>query len=87
MTVLDQVRSAYRQGRAERRPSRRTPLAVRLARVAGRVLPTWKRVRTTALYLGGFTFLDVAAWQLHYIAGLISIGVSLFAIELLGGEK
>lgn len=87
MTVFDDVRTAYRAGRAERRPRNRTPILVRAARVAGRVLPTWKRVRRTAFYLSGFAFLDFAAWELHYIAGLFSIGISLLVLEVLGGER
>lgn len=72
---------------APRRP--RTPIAVRAGRLAARALPHWSTIRTAALSVGGFGCLTAAAWQLHIVAGLAALGVSLLVLEALssGGRR
>lgn len=81
---------AWRQGRSARAAAHgrnHKTVAVRLASLAGRYLPAWKRVRTTAMQVSAFGFLDFAAWRWSLIAGCIAIGLSLLVLEYLGGEK
>jgi hypothetical protein len=88
MATLDAITSAYRTERAVRRPrTPRTPLLVRAARTAARLLPTWRKVRTTALSLAGFGCLTAAAWTLALPLGLAAAGVSVLLIEYLTGDR
>lgn len=88
MTTIEAMTSAYRAERASR-PARsaRTPLLVHAARLLGRVLPTWKRVRTTALALAGFGCLTAAAWTVALPLGLAAAGVSVLLVEYLTGDR
>lgn len=66
----------------------RTPLTIRAARAAARLLPRWATVRTAALSVAGFALLTGAAWHLHTAAGLAAAGLSLLLLEALsGGER
>lgn len=77
---------AFKAARAARKERTTTPLLVTIATFLGRHVPSWKRVRTTALTVSGFGFLDIAAWQLHTVAGLAAVGISLLILEALGGS-
>lgn len=62
-------------------------MLLRLIRMLAGVLPSWPRVRTAAMQLAGFGFLDYAAWQWKgAVLGCFVIGVSLFILEALGSE-
>lgn len=88
MTTIEAAGMAWAGARAAKRARPpRTPLTVRAARTLGRLLPTWAKVRSTVMQLAGFGFLDWAAWRWDMTAGLIAIGVSLFAIEALSGAE
>lgn len=78
---------AWRESRAESaaRPPR-TPLLVKAARVAARVLPTWRRARTATLQVTAFGFIDYAVFEWKPLAGFLAIGVSLLVLEALGGD-
>jgi hypothetical protein len=88
MVSLAAATEAFRAGREQRaaRPPR-TPLVVKAARAAGRVLPTWRRVRTATLQVTAFGLIDWAAFEWHLIPGLVATGVSLLVLEALGGER
>jgi len=84
---------AFRSSRAAvvRTPARRraalVALGMVLGRFAGRVGNGWARVRTVTLSLCGFGCLSAAAWTWHMTAGLAAVGLSLLAIEALGGDR
>jgi hypothetical protein len=69
-------------------PAPRTPVLTRAARailgLVGRV--KWRAARTPILAVGGFGFLDAAAWTAATWAGLAAVGVSLLILEALSGE-
>jgi hypothetical protein len=46
-----------------------------------------KRLRTSALIIGGVTCVDYGVWQLSHIAGWVTIGVSLFVLEWLTEDE
>lgn len=77
---------AWTQARATRRTRpARTPMLVMFVTWLARVLPSWRRARTTVMQLAGFAFLDFAAWQWSMLAGCVAVGVSLFVLEALSG--
>lgn len=76
---------AERQARAGTPRPPRTPLTVRAARLAARVLPRWSTIRTATLSASGFGLLTAAAWQVHTVAGLAAAGISLLVLEALSG--
>ena len=78
---------AWSEGRAKKATVRRESVTLRLARWAGRTLPHWKKFRSTATQLAGYTSINFAIFQFGMIAGFISVGVSLFLIDLTAGEK
>jgi hypothetical protein len=65
----------------------RTPVLTSLGRLAGRHLPRWKTVRTTVLAVGGFAWIDVAAWGVDWRLGAAAIGVSGLVLEYLSGDS
>lgn len=84
MTVLQAFTQAFQAERAVAKPrTPRTPLLVRLGRVAARLLPTWHKVRTTTLSLAGFGLLSAAAWTVALPLGLAVTGISVLVIEYL----
>lgn len=88
MAMLSAFTTAYRTERATRRPrAPRTPVLVRVARLAARRLPPWKQVRTGALSLAGFGCLTAAAWTIGLTYGLAAAGVSVLLIEYLTGDR
>lgn len=89
--ALVTLREGWTTGRAQRvreRASRppRTPLLTVLGRAAGRLLPSWRTIRTATLSLAGFGCLTAAAWTVHLAAGLAVAGVSLLLVEWLTGD-
>lgn len=85
MATLSVLRASYRDERATRARARRprTPLAARIGRTAARLLPTWQKIRTTALSLTGFGFLSAAAWSVAVPLGLAAAGISILIVEYL----
>ena len=84
---MSAVGLAWREARAARPTSSRTPLTIRAARWAARVLPTWQRARSAVMQTGGCAAIDAGLFQVHSVAGWIGVGVSLFVLEALSGEK
>lgn len=83
------IGQAWNLGRAERDQAERArrpapPVALRLAHALGRLVPRWRRVRTAAMQVTAFGFADWALFELHFVAGLAGVAVSLFALEALG---
>jgi hypothetical protein len=72
-----------RTARPERKPRR--PLLLALVGWLAARLPAWSKVRTAAMQITAFGFLDYAAWQWSTIAGCVAVGVSLLILEALGG--
>jgi hypothetical protein len=88
MAMLSGFTSAYRAERAIRHPrAPRTPLLLRVARLAARALPRWKQLRTAALSVAGFGCLTAAAWTVALPLGLAAAGVSVLLIEYLTGDR
>lgn len=87
MTTATSALGAFRSAREARRERTTAPLLITLAVFLGRHLPSWRRFRTATLSIGGFAFLDLAAWNLHYVAGLAAIGLSLLVLEALGSDR
>jgi hypothetical protein len=69
-----------------RRKKKRQALLLSFVAFLGRSLPKWKKVRTTAMQVAGFAFLDYAAWNAGLIWGCVAIGTSLLILEWLGGD-
>lgn len=85
MTTLS---TAWIAGRSAKRVRRRSPLSLKLVTWAGRVLPTWKKVRSSVLTLAAYSFVNYGIFQINLIAGFIAVGISLFLIDALsGGDK
>lgn len=84
MTIYE----AFLKGKAARKAGnpQRAILYV-IAEFLGSRLPSWKAVRTNVLALGGFGFIDFAAYQWNHILGYAALGASLLIIEALGGDK
>lgn len=84
MAATSTFRASFRQARAEatRRPPR-TPIAVRLGRTLGRLLPHLAALRTFVLSLVGLGLLSYAAWMLAAPAGLAVAGISVLVLEYL----
>lgn len=86
---LSQPVPIERQHGGLRAVPKRTPTLRRLGsmmKTLGRaLLPAVSKARRQALTLAGFGFLSAAAWQLHTIAGLAAVGVSLLIVEALSG--
>lgn len=79
---------SWRAGRSEKtRTARARPILITIFKWAGRRFPSWRRVRTGAMQVTAFGFLDYAAWSWHHLVGYVAIGVSLLILEALGGEK
>lgn len=88
VATFQAITSAYRAGRISRRArTARTPFLVRAARLAARVAPTWKQVRTTVLTVTAFGCLTAAAWMVALPLGLLAAGLSLLFIELLTSDR
>lgn len=88
MTTFMDAFTTERQAAATKPRPPRTPLTIRAARAAARLLPRWATIRTATLSAGGFGLLTTAAWHLHTVAGLATAGVSLLILEALsGGER
>lgn len=84
---VETVGQAWNLGRAERARAERKPapaIALRLARAAGRLVPRWRQARTAVMQITAFGFADWALFELHFVAGLAGVAVSLFALEALG---
>ncbi len=83
MTTLQ---ATWAQARAARRPKRHTPLLLALVAYLARVLPTWKRARTTIMQTAAFGALTYGMFAWSIIAGCVSVCVSLLVLEALGGS-
>ena len=84
MTImaLSGFTTAYRAERAiprQRKP--RTPILVRLGRVAGRYAPHWPTLRSFALTATGLGLIDTAAFHYALWAGLVATGVSVLILD------
>lgn len=53
--------------------------------LTGQSLLWYSRLRRTVLYLGGFGFIDFAAWSWNPIIGYLAIGLSLLILDSLSG--
>jgi len=53
--------------------------------LTGKSLLWYSRLRRTVLYLGGFGFIDYAAWSWNPIVGYLCIGVTLLILDTLSG--
>lgn len=62
-------------------------MLTQIVRLAARRLPAWRRIRTATLQVTAFGFVDYALWGWHHLIGYAAIGVSLFILEALGGER
>ena len=86
---MTSIGMAWRMGRATRVEKRRGPSAIeRAVTVVARKLPTLKRARTALMQTAGIGAIDYgvfAEWGLT--PGLICVGVSLFVLEYLGGDR
>lgn len=79
---------AWRQARAQRVTRRAAaPLLVALVSWLARTLPTWKRARTALMQWAGAGAICAGLFTVSLLAGLIAVGVSLFVLEALGGER
>lgn len=77
-------RAGYRAERAAATPRKpRTPVLTHAGRAAARLANVAARARTTALALGGFGFLDYAAFRVDEIAGWAAVGATLLLVEWL----
>lgn len=79
---------AWKQGRAEkarRRPRRSATVA--LVSLLARKLPTLKRFRTAVMQWAACASICYGLFTWTLLAGLIGVGVSLFVLEALGGER
>ncbi len=84
--ALHDFKEAYDRRKAQ--PVARRSLAGLVGGVAGWASAHLPRLRTTLLSVGGFGFVSAAAWDVARPLGLLSIGLSLLAIEYLtGGES
>lgn len=82
------IQLAWKQGRAARRAKpRRTPLLALFTTYLARILPTWKRARTTVMQWTAFGALTFGMFQWSIIAGFVAAGVSLLFLEFLGGAE
>lgn len=89
MVCVTTVSEAYADGRATRavsRAHRRSSVTRRLARLAGRRLPSWPELRSTVLQITGLGCVDAAMFAWDTIPGLVATGVSLLVLEWLAGE-
>lgn len=87
MAVIAEAWNAGRASKTTARRERRTALLVRLVTTIAAVLPAWRTLRSAVLQVGGLAVLDVAAWQYRQAAGMVAVGVSLFVLEWLTGER
>lgn len=86
MTTLNAAWTAGRAARTTRRP--RVPLLIRAATWAGRTLPSWRRARSAVMQTSAVGAVDYGLFTSgHTLAGWIGLGVGLFVLEALGGEK
>jgi hypothetical protein len=86
--MIASATAAFRVARTTSKPRKpRTPLIVKLARFAGRVLPRWANVRRFTLHVGGFAAIDYALYEVAAPAGYAAIGVSLLLLDYLAGDK
>jgi hypothetical protein len=60
---------------------------VQLATWAAKTLPTWQCARSAVMQTAGCAAVDVALFQWGSIAGWVGVGVSLFVLEALSGER
>lgn len=88
MTTLP-IAQAWAQGRgkARRRSAVAAPFLLTIVTWFASVLPTWKRFRTAVMQITAFGFIDYAVFQWNHLWGFVAIGVSLFVLEALGGER
>lgn len=85
--MLSAFTNAYRTERATVRPrTARTPLLIRAARLAARVLPRARQLRTAALSVAGFGCLTAAAWTIALPLGLAAAGISVLILEYLASS-
>lgn len=77
----------WKQARAAKRVQRRTPALVALASWLARTLPTWKGARTAVMQWAGAGSICYGLFTVSLLAGAIAVGVSLFVLEALGGER
>lgn len=86
MTTIPMGWAAGRAAKPARRP--RTPLLIRAVAWAGKTLPSWKRARSAVMQTGAVAAVDYGLFTSgHTLAGWIGLGVGLFVLEALGGEK
>lgn len=57
-----------------------------IARAVDRYQARWQGMRTAVLTWAGFGLVDVAAFEVHLVAGLVTAGASLLVLEWLGRE-
>jgi hypothetical protein len=79
--------AAFHNERATRRPrAPRTPIAVRLGRLAAKTLPRFAALRRTVMITAGFGALSYAAYEVAHPAGIAAAGVSLLLLDWLSGS-
>lgn len=88
MTVYP-VAQAWARGRdkANRRKSVAAPFLLSAVTFIASALPTWKRFRTAVMQVAGFGLIDYAVFEWNQLWGFVAIGVSLFILEALGGDR
>jgi len=80
--------ATWKQARARRSARRRrAPLLTLLVSWLARVLPTWKQARTAVMQWGACAAICYGLFTWSLLAGFIAVGVSLFVLEALGGER
>lgn len=85
MTTMSQAFAAARARRP--RQVRSVPLLLALAAYAGRKLPTLRKARTAVMQWAGAGSICYGLFTVSLLAGFIAVGVSLFVLEALGGER
>jgi hypothetical protein len=84
------VTEAWRSGRATQARTRRTrpePLVAVLVGLFARLWPSWVRLRSTVLQVGGLAAIEYGLFGWSHLAGWIGLGVTLFLLEWLGGGE
>lgn len=82
------ISTTWKQARARRvARRRRAPLLVLLVSWLARVMPTWKQARTAVMQWGAAASICYGLFTWSLLAGFIAVGVSLFVLEALGGDR
>lgn len=87
MTTMTQAFALAKAERESEPRKERTSLLTKVGRFAGRHVPRWDRLRTTALQVSALGLIDYGLFELHSVAGFIGTGISLLVLDTFSGDE